>query len=207
MAFSGWSSRDIGVFEVPDFHERMALIRSDITPRITLLARDLEPFLGRSPFPFYAHVARHLRRRINPPDETWVAFSRDKRAYKRYAHLVTGIGIDGAFVRLVVKADGVDIANLKQMPSQHQQIDKAKAIMHTEAAESGYKIDWYDGLVWAPLVTSDIESAWAAAEQDFVLGRFFSVAETSDGPAFIRKVADTFDALMTFYQLSAGLMK
>ena len=34
----------------------------------------------------FAHVAKHARRTVNPPGDTWVAFALDKRGYKKHCH-------------------------------------------------------------------------------------------------------------------------
>jgi uncharacterized protein YktB (UPF0637 family) len=54
----------------------------------------------------YPHTASHARRRVNPPDDTWVAFSRSERGYKRFAHFEVGIARDLVFVRFVIKPEG-----------------------------------------------------------------------------------------------------
>ena len=35
---------------------------------------------------FYPHVAKHARRSVNPPKDTWVAFATSKRGYKMLPH-------------------------------------------------------------------------------------------------------------------------
>src|ERR671918_672531 len=41
--------------------------------------------------PAFAHVARHARRTINPPDDTWVAFGPDLRGYKKHCHFKVAV--------------------------------------------------------------------------------------------------------------------
>jgi uncharacterized protein YktB (UPF0637 family) len=36
--------------------------------------------------PVFPHVAKHARRTVNPPNDTWVAFGLDKRGYKKDVH-------------------------------------------------------------------------------------------------------------------------
>src|SRR4029453_11001355 len=43
-----------------------------------------------------AHVAKHMRRTVNPPDDTWVAFAADKRGYKKHCHFKVAVS-RGAF--------------------------------------------------------------------------------------------------------------
>ena len=39
----------------------------------------------------FAHVARHARRTVNPPDDTWVAFGPDARGYKKHCHFKVAV--------------------------------------------------------------------------------------------------------------------
>lgn len=107
--FPGFTVNDFDVFLIPEFHERMSHLRRDIRPKLAKLGDDLAPKLeSLVGHPLYPHTASHARRRINPPDDTWVAFSRSERAYKRYAHFEVGISLDYVFIRFVVKPEGED---------------------------------------------------------------------------------------------------
>lgn len=103
-AFSGFEPADHEVFGIRDFAKGMAAIRSRVTPKLTALGASLSPRLTAAlGEPFFPHVAKHMRRTVNTPPETWVAFGRDPRKYKMYAFLgvvASGRGVD---VRLVLK--------------------------------------------------------------------------------------------------------
>ncbi len=104
--FAGFSKPDFEVFLIPDFHERMSALRTMVRPKLAMLGDDLAPRLEDiTGHVMYPHTASHARRRVNPPDDTWVAFSRSERGYKRYAHFEVGIGLDGVFVRFSVKPE------------------------------------------------------------------------------------------------------
>ncbi len=107
--FPGFTQEDFDIFLIPEFHERMAHLRRQIRPKLAKLGDDLSPKLETLVgHPLYPHTASHARRRVNPPDDTWVAFSRSERGYKRYAHFEVGICLDYVFVRFVVKPEGED---------------------------------------------------------------------------------------------------
>jgi uncharacterized protein YktB (UPF0637 family) len=105
--FSGFVKTDFDIFLIPEFHDRMSALRTTVRPKLAMLGDDLAPKLhditGHSMFP---HTASHARRRVNPPDDTWVAFSRSERGYKRYAHFEVGLSVRGVFVRFSVKPEG-----------------------------------------------------------------------------------------------------
>ncbi len=108
VQFPGFSPDDFDIFLIPDFHERMFRIRSRLRPKLAQLGDDIAPALLFSDHPLYPHTASHARRRVNPPNDTWVAFSRSPRGYKRFAHFEIGIDRHQVFVRFVVKPEGVD---------------------------------------------------------------------------------------------------
>jgi uncharacterized protein YktB (UPF0637 family) len=94
----------VHVFEIPGFSDRMGLIRGTVRPGLVALAGDLSATLsGAGPRGYWPHVASHMRRRVNPPPETWLALGPEKRGYKAYAHSGVFIGAAGLSVRFVLK--------------------------------------------------------------------------------------------------------
>jgi uncharacterized protein YktB (UPF0637 family) len=80
-------SADFKVFELTGFQPRMEAIRSRIRPKLESLGAGLATALGQTTGePTFAHVARHARRTVNAPDDTWVAFAADPRGYKKHPH-------------------------------------------------------------------------------------------------------------------------
>ena len=92
MSFVGFTAKDFQVFAIPDFAGRMTAIRGQIQPKLFALAeeigRKLKQIVGSETF---SHVAKHMRRTVNPPDDTWVAFGPEKRGYKKAQHLKLAI--------------------------------------------------------------------------------------------------------------------
>jgi uncharacterized protein YktB (UPF0637 family) len=92
MPFDGFSDKAFRIFAIPDFAGRMAAIRAQIQPELFALADELGPHLrsivGSEVF---SHVAKHMRRTVNPPDDTWVAFGPEKRGYKKTQHFKVAI--------------------------------------------------------------------------------------------------------------------
>lgn len=92
MGFTGFTAADFKVFDIPDFQGRMAAIRSRIRPQLEGLATTLLPDLTHLlQGDTFAHVAKHARRTVNPPDDTWVAFAADKRGYKKHLHFKVAV--------------------------------------------------------------------------------------------------------------------
>jgi hypothetical protein len=84
----------------------MAKIHEHICPRLLRLGVELAPELSRSlHMDFFPHVAKYLRRTVNSPDETWMAFGPSRAGYKRYGYLALCISGAGIHARAVVKAE------------------------------------------------------------------------------------------------------
>jgi uncharacterized protein YktB (UPF0637 family) len=92
MPSTAFGAADFKVFEAPGFAERMSGIRTRIRPKLETFGHRLLPEVGRAiGAEVFAHVARHARRTVNPPDDTWVAFAPDRRGYKKHCHFKVAV--------------------------------------------------------------------------------------------------------------------
>jgi len=92
MGFERFSARDFEVFAISGFQGRMGAIRGRVRPKLESLGEALLPDLARlAGDEVFAHVAKHARRTVNPPDDTWVAFGPDRRGYKKAQHFKVAI--------------------------------------------------------------------------------------------------------------------
>jgi len=92
MPSTAFGAADFRVFEVKGFAQRMSEIRARIRPKLETLGQRLLPELSRAiGAEAFAHVAKHARRTVNPPEDTWVAFASDRRGYKKHCHFKVAI--------------------------------------------------------------------------------------------------------------------
>lgn len=106
VATLGFTPVDFGVFKVEGFNERMQQIYQHVRPKLLRLGDELAPELARRlHMEFFPHVAKHARRTVNPPPETWAAFGPSPKGYKRYGYLALCISGAGLHARAVVKAE------------------------------------------------------------------------------------------------------
>jgi len=106
VATLGFMRADFEVFKVEGFNERMQQIYARVRPRLVRLGDELAPELGsKLHMEFFPHVAKHARRTVNPPPETWAAFGPSERGYKRYGYLALCISALGVHARAVVKPE------------------------------------------------------------------------------------------------------
>ncbi len=96
MPSAAFVAGDFRVFDVKGFKPRMSEIRGRVRPKLEALGHSLAPAVGRSiGAEVFAHVAKHARRTVNPPDDTWVAFSPDARGYKKHCHFKVAVSRHG----------------------------------------------------------------------------------------------------------------
>jgi len=92
MPSSAFASADFKVFDVKGFQPRMQELRARIRPKLETIGHSLAPAIqhttGEATF---AHVAKHARRTVNPPDDTWVAFGGNERGYKKHPHFKVAV--------------------------------------------------------------------------------------------------------------------
>lgn len=101
-----FTKKDLEIFEVNGFADRMQMIKDTITPRLVKLGELLQPQLSRVvDHEVYPQAAEHARRTVNPPNETWVAFGPDPNGYKSYVHFALCVGGVGVQARVTAKQE------------------------------------------------------------------------------------------------------
>ncbi len=99
MAKYHFTKKDFEVFNIDGLEPRMAALIELIRPKLNHLGDHFSTFLTEHTGDvYYAHVAKHLRRKTNPPNDTWVAFAINKRGYKMLPHFQIGMFGTHAFV-------------------------------------------------------------------------------------------------------------
>ncbi|MGE8079350.1 YktB family protein [Peribacillus loiseleuriae] len=103
MNVTSFSATDFNVFKIEGLDYRMQALKDRIRPKLDALgdhfASELSAMTGQELFP---HVAKHARRTINPPNDTWVAFAASKRGYKMMPHFQIGLWGSHMFVWFAV---------------------------------------------------------------------------------------------------------
>ncbi|UNP75163.1 DUF1054 domain-containing protein [Bacillus nitratireducens] len=99
MPLQTFTSTDFEVFTVDGLEERMSAIKTNIHPKLEALGEQFAEYLSKQTDEnFFYHVAKHVRRKVNPPNDTWVAFSTNKRGYKMLPHFQIGLWGTHAFI-------------------------------------------------------------------------------------------------------------
>ena len=96
MASPAFVAGDFKIFDLKGFEARMSELRARVRPKLGAFGGSLSSSVGRSVGgEVFAHVAKHMRRTVNPPDDTWVAFGPDARGYKQHGHFKVAVSRGG----------------------------------------------------------------------------------------------------------------
>ncbi|MFJ7730094.1 YktB family protein [Neobacillus sp. NPDC097160] len=103
MDFNGFTNEDFDVFEIDGLEARMDSLKSAIRPKLEGLGDYFAPTLSTlTGDEMFVHVAKHARRTINPPKDTWVAFANNPRGYKMLPHFQIGLWNTHLFIWFAV---------------------------------------------------------------------------------------------------------
>jgi uncharacterized protein YktB (UPF0637 family) len=103
MTFPTFNQEDFDVFTIPGLEPRMEALIRLVRPKLTQLGEELAPYLSaHCGEPMFPHVARHARRTINPPADTWVAWANNKKGYKAHPHFQLGMWSTHVFIQFAV---------------------------------------------------------------------------------------------------------
>ncbi|AJY76413.1 YktB family protein [Paenibacillus beijingensis] len=204
--FEGFAPSDFDVFTIPGLEPRMDALISSVRPKLNQLGERLAPALsvlcGEEMF---AHVAKHARRTVNPPDDTWVAFAPNKRGYKAHPHFQIGLFSTHLFIQFAI---------IYESTSKSAFADEALGHLESIIAQipAGY--------VWSGDHTVPGGTAHGSLGRDALaalLSRLRSVKASEilcgihidrsnplllDGEALIARAEETFETLLPLYRMA-----
>ncbi|MFD1471483.1 DUF1054 family protein [Companilactobacillus mishanensis] len=101
-----FEQKDFDVFNDDTLDGRLNLIKQNLDPKFQEIGDRLLSALEKEyQDKFYMKIAKHQRRTKNPPPDTWLAISMDKKGYKRNPHIELGLWPDRYFVTFGLLAD------------------------------------------------------------------------------------------------------
>ncbi|MGM7701013.1 YktB family protein [Pseudalkalibacillus sp. Hm43] len=209
MSFNGFSKDDFNVFTIQGLEARMEGIQNHIRPKLEQLGEHFAPTLSAATGEeMYYHTAKHARRTVNPPDDTWVAFANSNRGYKKLPHFQIGLFQSHLFVWFAViyespiKQEFADkIADhqkeiLKQIPNHYvwsTDHTKPDAIPHTEV-----DVDKFNEMTkrLKDVKKAELLCGIHIPHDDEIL---------QDGEALLSEMDRTFHTLMPLYEYARGV--
>ncbi|MGY0692248.1 YktB family protein [Virgibacillus sp. FSP13] len=201
MSLDGFTAQDFATFSIDGLTERMEAIQNRIQPKFQEIGNELtdhlQTQLGNEMF---LHIAKHARRTVNPPKDTWLAIANNKRGYKKHPHFQFGLFDDHIFIWL---------AFIYELPNK-QEIAK-NLLNNIDIIESDVPDDFVISLDHTKkkstkLVDINLEAALErfrdVKKAEFLIGRHIAANDKriTNGEELVNIAKNTYDILLPFYQ-------
>ncbi|MBO1198624.1 DUF1054 family protein [Staphylococcus simiae] len=197
-----FSPKDFKAFDVEGLDARMEALNEYIRPQLNQLGDYYSDFFtSQTGETFYPHVAKHARRSVNPPKDTWVAFAPNKRGYKMLPHFQIGLFRDHLFVMFGIMHEAKDKAqqakifekhfdDIKQLPE-----DYSICLDHMKPDKPLIK-DLSD-----EQLNEAIQRAINVKKGEFFVARYITPKDEhlKSDKAFLAFLDDTFNHFLKFY--------
>ena len=203
MTFTGFNETDFETFSIEGLDERMTAIQERIQPKFKALSDSIIPQLESiTGSDMHLHVARHARRKVNPPQDTWSAYCHDKRGYKKHPHFQIGLFDDHVFIWL---------AHIYELPHKEEIanrfIENKSSIL--EILPGHFDISM-DHMKKPSQKVSEIDLDVTlkrfkeVKKGEFLVGRKIDSKDplVKDGETFIKTVIETFETVSPLYKIA-----
>lgn len=203
MAFTGFDSKDFDAFKLEGLDERMEAIQERIQPKFKAigetLSAELSTIAGNEMF---LHIARHARRTVNPPKDTWLAIANNKRGYKQHPHFQVGLFDDHVFIWL---AYIYEVPNKKEIARRLiNNIGTINKIVPNNYVVSLDHMKKKADLIEEIDLKKSLERFRDVKKAEFLVGRHIDANDPilRDGDKFMNLISDTFGTLFPIYRMS-----
>ena len=206
MNFDGFTSKDFETFTIDGLEDRMDAIRERIQPKFQIIGQtltdDLSSILQNEMF---LHIAKHARRTINPPKDTWLVIAANKRGYKQHPHFQVGLFDDHLFIWLAFiyelpNKENIALNFLNNMDIIKNSVpdDFCVSLDHTKKDSIPFNV--ID-------LKSSLERFRDVKKAEFLIGRHINVENPilNDGDKLLKVILETFQTLIPLYKLSLEL--
>ncbi|HHY73907.1 MAG TPA: DUF1054 domain-containing protein [Bacillus bacterium] len=203
MNFNGFLQKDFDVFTVSGLEERMELIRALIQPKFKeigpILVDELSMLVGNE---MYLHIAKHARRTVNPPKDTWLAIAANKRGYKKHPHFQVGLFDDHVFIWLAF------IYELPNKAAIGEALLNNSNLLKTIPADFVISLDHTQKAAFPVGNSEEMQKGLTrfrdTKKGEFLIGRHFAANDPllQNGEEFINVVKGTFKTLLSIYRVS-----
>lgn len=207
MHTSLWTSKDFDVFSIEGLENRMNALQTLIQPKFHTLGRHFADRLSaHGSDEFFPHVAKHLRRTVNPPNDSWVAFAPAKRGYKALPHFQIGLWGTHLFIILAIIYENPDKKGIAERLGQNQTILTSLPPTyivsgdHMKPEATSIRETGIDG------IEKLLERLQTVKKAEFLVGRHLmrEDAITMTANEFMAYAEETFNQLLTVYDVVIG---
>lgn len=202
----GFTQADFDVFGLEGLEERMAAIQNLIQPKFRAIGEQLSVDVAvHAGNEMYLHVARHARRKVNPPKDTWLAICSNKRGYKAHPHFQLGLFDDHLFLWLALIYEVPNKANiatayLNQIDDVIAAVPKDYVLSQDHMKKESTVIGEMSRQDWTKALVRfrDVQKA------ELLIGRHIKANDAllRDGDALLQFASSTYETLMPLYRMA-----
>ncbi|MFI2857573.1 DUF1054 domain-containing protein [Paenibacillus sp. JSM ZJ436] len=206
MSFTGFDAKDFDVFTVPGLEARMDALIENVRPKLEALGAELAPFVSAiCGEEMFVHVAKHARRTVNPPVDTWVAWAAGKRGYKALPHFEVGMFESHVFVIFAIIYESpnktVFAGHLEQqLPEIRKQLPESFYWSTDHMKPEGTPHEQMDSEAFAELIRKLKQVKKAEVMCGLRIPR--EEASRMNGEELSGMIQNTFETLLPLYRLS-----
>ncbi len=207
MGIHFWVKDDFDVFLIDGLERRMEALQHKIQPKFISLGRHFADRLSaHGTDEFFPHVARHARRTVNPPKDSWVAFAPAKRGYKALPHFQIGLWGTHLFIILAVIYENPDKKGIAERLSD--QLDVLTSLPASYIVSGDHmKPDAVSIDATGPEgILALLERLQTVKKAEFLVGRHLSreKAAAMSADEFMAFAEESFDQLLPVYDTVIG---
>lgn len=202
-----WTTEDFNVFQINGLDERMDALTSIIRPKFHELGDHYASYFSAATGDeFFAHVAKHARRTVNPPKDSWVAFAPYKRGYKALPHFQIGLWGTHLFIVTAIIYEAPQKNDMAERLLAHPQLFDA---LSDDYIISGDHMS-PDAILLGEARDEKLEQLLKRLRDvkkgEFLVGRHITAeqAVTMTPEQFEQFTTETFDALLPIYNVIVG---
>lgn len=204
MSHIQWTTEDFNVFQIDGLEPRMHALTTIVRPKFQMLGAEYCAYFStKLGLEFFPHVAKHARRTVNPPKDSWVAFAPNKRGYKAIPHFQIGLWETHLFIVVAIIYEAPQKKVIAERLLENMDILYS---LPTDFVVSGDHMSpeatSLQSLDNAELIRL-IERLRDVKKGEFLVGRHIPCEEaiTFTSEQFMALVEETFDSLVPIYTL------
>ncbi|MCA1053359.1 DUF1054 domain-containing protein [Rossellomorea aquimaris] len=206
MKFNGFTEHDFDVFTIDGLENRMEAIQQHIRPKLEYLGEYFSPALSAlTGDEMFHHVAKHARRSVNPPDDTWVAFANNKRGYKKHPHFQIGLWKTHLFIWFAMIYEAPQKAEFGKVVEENA--ERIRSIIPPNFVWSGDHTK-PEATTFSSMSKEEFVALSQRVQQvkkaELLCGLHLerSLVTALSGDELIRKIDDAFETLLPLYKMN-----
>jgi uncharacterized protein YktB (UPF0637 family) len=206
MSFTGFTQTDFDTFSIDGLEARMEAIRERIQPKFKSLGDSLSGELSvLSGNEMHLHIAKHARRKVNPPVDTWLAICHNKRGYKQVPHFQIGLFDDRVFIWLALiyelpNKQAIADAYIQNLSAIQKALPDSFLLSYDHMKKDTVPVNKLDKQAWI----DSLQKFRNIKKAELLVGLNLRYDDpiVSHGGQFERLAKDTFETLLPLYQMA-----